>query len=125
MALPAPITWLARILLVALLLLITWASLRPPPPMVGPNGADKVVHFLAYAAVAALALGSGMRAWTAVALAVLWGAGVEVAQGLGANGRTPSVADGVANTLGALAAVAAWSVVGRVIRARSKKMRAP
>lgn len=68
--------------------------------------ADKVGHFLAYAALGLAAFWArfaprGRRLWAPLALAV-YGAALEGVQGLGGV-RSPELADAVANAAGALA----------------------
>ena len=103
---PSAIRLLAFALLVSLLALITAVSLQPGTGAVPlfPH-IDKLEHFLAYLAVAALALPAFRNALFALALAALWGAGVEVLQETVATGRDASVLDAAANTAGALAGV--------------------
>lgn len=70
---------------------------------------DKLQHLVAYGTLAGL-IGLGwprLRLVWVVAVAALFGAGVEIAQGLAGTGRFMSVADALANTAGAgLAALA-------------------
>ena len=85
------------------LILITWQSLTPVTSVGGFPHTDKVIHAIAYACVAGLVIfGGWRRLWPAVIFAVLWGAGIELAQGLMDLGREASFADGVANSVGAL-----------------------
>lgn len=96
------VIWLARIGLVLTLIIVTQQSLAAPTGAMGFPFADKIAHFLAYAAIAGAALLSGWMRWAfAIAFATLWGAGVEVAQGVMDIGREPSAFDGLANLLGA------------------------
>lgn len=96
--------------------LIMWASLRPA----GPGGAiphmDKVLHFLVYAV---LSFGVAL-AWPKLPkLRVFWvcalfGAVLEIAQGLFTAGRTASGWDGLANSLGAAFGVMVLLWIGRI-----------
>lgn len=82
---------------------ILFLSLQPSTGQASIPHADKVQHVLAYGVLAVLT-GLGWprlrRVWLIV-LPALFGVGVEVLQGAMAMGRTPSVLDAVANTLGA------------------------
>ena len=98
----------ARATMAGLLVVITWKSLAPAPDILDVTHADKVLHFVAYGAVAALAVLSrpfvrtGAVVLSAILLASGWGAMVEVVQGLMAAGREASWGDAAANTLGAV-----------------------
>ena len=114
---PSAIRLLASALLLALLALITAVSLQP-----GTGAAplfphiDKLEHFAAYFAVAALALPACRNAFLAFAFAALWGAGVELLQGTVATDRDASLLDAAANTAGALAGVwASRSLLRRLL----------
>jgi len=94
-------------------LFIVWASLRPT----GTGGAiphfDKVLHLLVYAC---LAFGV-MLAWPKLSkMKVFWacaafGGLMEVAQGVIGLGRTASLMDGLANSLGAALGVYIASLI--------------
>lgn len=95
--------WIAALAVVVVL------SLVPPPAMAVqlPRHADKVEHFLAYAALAAMAVqlfaSRAMLLWAAIGLATL-GIVLEVAQGqLVPEIRQADWRDAVANTLGVIA----------------------
>lgn len=101
--LPASLRWPLRVGVGAYSLFIVWASLRPA----GAGGAiphlDKLVHLGVYAL-----LGFGVTlAWPKLSkFRVFWscvffGAAMEFGQGLMGSGRTASLWDGVANSLGA------------------------
>lgn len=101
--LPASLRLPARICVGLYSLFIVWASLRPA----GTGGAiphmDKVLHLAVYAI-----LGAGLvLAWPKLHKfrvfwgCVIFGAAMEVAQGLIGSGRTASFWDGLANSLGA------------------------
>ena len=93
---------LARAGLPLLLVVVSWGSLRPAPEMMGVAGADKLLHLLAYGLIAGVARWAGLRGVWAVALAALWGAGLELGQGWMPTGRDASLADAAANLVGAL-----------------------
>lgn len=78
-------------------------SLQPASNIPGPQHADKVSHALAYAALTCLtALGwPKLRLFRVVMMVTVFGIGVEIAQGLGGQGRMPSVLDALANFFGA------------------------
>lgn len=82
---------------------ILYLSLQPAGNTVGPLHADKVQHFLAYGTLTFLiAFGwSKLRLPIVVIMAILFGIGIEIAQGLGGQGRMPSVLDAIANGVGA------------------------
>lgn len=86
------------------------------PTLVGPFGVglDKYVHAGGYALLSYAATDArhprSFRGVAVVVLAVgLYGAGVELAQGL-SPGRLPSLGDAVANLLGAAVGSAVWAV---------------
>lgn len=102
-SLPASLRLPLRLGVGAYSLLIVWASLRPA----GTGGAiphlDKVFHLLVYAV-----LGAGLAlAWPKLSKfrifwgCVIFGAAMEIAQGMMGSGRTASLLDGLANSLGA------------------------
>ena len=100
---------LFRIAAVLLALLITVGSLQPAGGGGSLPHVDKLMHLLAYGGLAGLA-GLGWRdipLWAVVLLAALFGIGIEIAQATLTDGRTASVADGLANLLGALLAALA------------------
>lgn len=81
---------------------------RSSVPVPGVSGADKVLHFAAYALFGALlafaAHRSALRLWVAVVLGVLYGASDEIHQSF-VPGRSPDVRDWVADALGVCFAV--------------------
>lgn len=109
-------------------LAIIYLSLIPSEGVPAAQISDKIRHFMAYAALAApltLALGR-QRALIALICATLLGAGLEIAQMLGDAGREGSVADGVANFLGALlGAGAVWLLTARPSRSHSTGSKVP
>ncbi|MCK0745917.1 VanZ family protein [Chromohalobacter nigrandesensis] len=99
---------------------IAWGSLTPGAEMPQDLPWDKFNHFIAYAGLAALMRLGGLRALTALGLAIGYGILIEGLQ-LGVPGRSGADwADALANTLGALAAVGAchWLLPRRFLVAR-------
>ncbi len=96
--------------------LITYFSLVPPSEVPGKGLPDKLLHFMAYAGLAAIltvALGV-RRVVMSTVLAAGLGAGLEVAQGLQGAGRQAEIADALANLAGAmLGAALAWRILPR------------
>ena len=108
------IVWVSRLTLVVLLALISWQSLTPATLQAGIPNLDKLLHALAYAGLAGLAVPAmGRRVGPAILFAALWGAGIELAQALMDLGRDGSAADAVANLLGAVVGAV---VVGALTR---------
>ena len=85
---------------------ILYLSLQPANGSVGPLYADKVQHALAYGVLTALmALGwPKTRLLILIIVASVFGIGIEIAQGLGGQGRMLSAYDAVANGVGAMIA---------------------
>lgn len=112
---PATPAW--RWLLAALLVFgLAWA-LRPLAPDEGPENwfptADKLFHLGFFGLLWWLALRAGVRPHWPLGLALLlYGAGMEVAQGLLTTSRSASLADVAADGAGVLlgAALTRWSV---------------
>ncbi|HVZ28639.1 MAG TPA: VanZ family protein [Rhizomicrobium sp.] len=97
-------------------LLIAWGELTPRPPhLEGPFGWDKVDHFVAYFGLAAMAtMVTGVRprlAWAILGV-ILFGGVLEILQGL--MGRDAELADFIANSIGALAGLAAAALFLRL-----------
>lgn len=92
-----------KLLAVLFAVAILYLSLQPANGISGPLYADKVQHALAYAGLTVLtALGwPKTRLPGVVIMAIIFGAGVEIAQGLGGQGRMMSVYDAIANGAGA------------------------
>lgn len=115
-SLPASLRVPLRFGVAAYGLFIVWASLRPA----GTGGAiphlDKLFHLLVYALLAA----SFVLAWPKLPkLRIFWGcvffgAVMELAQGLIGSGRTASLWDGAANSLGAALGVYAALLIMRI-----------
>jgi len=82
---------------------IAYFSLQPAGNSIGPLHADKVQHFFAYGTLTFLtAFGwPKLRLPVVVVIAALFGIGIEIAQGLGGQGRMPSILDAIANGVGA------------------------
>lgn len=120
-----------RILFGFLLVLVTFLTLTPNPEDTEPGFAltrwiagfllgdsafaDKIAHFLAYAALGATAFWARLtlfsrRFCAAIALA-LYGVALEGLQGLGGV-RSPELGDALANGLGALGGIAGAVVLG-------------
>jgi len=101
-SLPASLRYSLQFCVGAYTLFIVWASLRPAGTGMAIQHLDKLVHFLVYAA---LAFGVSL-AWPRLPkirvfwLCALFGAALEVAQGLLTAGRTASGWDAVANSFG-------------------------
>ncbi len=95
---------------------IAHLSLAPPGEVSAPPISDKLLHFIAYGglgglAAAAAPMGRRLLAWGG---ATVYGAGLEIAQGLGAAGREASVLDAAANAAGAGAGVLALIGLARL-----------
>ncbi len=127
-----------RVAFCALALFVTWQTLTPNPDDTeggmaiariiaelifrSPEMADKVAHFMAYAALgASAAFGQirmlGLRSPVVAAIAV-YGMTLEGLQGLGGV-RAPEVADATANALGVIAAFAGVGVLERLTMRRA------
>lgn len=106
----------AAVLFVILLVVVVWGSLirlQSGPP----GNLDKVQHFAAYAGLTLLGFTAlGRRSWPLLLGVVALGAGVEVLQTMLPTGRMGSALDGLANTVGALSALAAWTAAKRIRR---------
>lgn len=85
---------------------ILYLSLQPASGMTGPLYADKVQHLLAYGVLTTLmAMGwPKTRLIILVIIAILFGISIEIAQGMGGQGRMLSGYDAVANGFGAMIA---------------------
>jgi hypothetical protein len=122
-----------RLAFVALALFVTWQTLTPDPDdteggmaialiiaeliFQAPEMADKVAHFLAYAALGGAAALSqfqmlGLRSPVIAAIAV-YGMALEGLQGLGGV-RAPELADATANALGVIASFAGVGLLERL-----------
>jgi VanZ family protein len=87
---------------------IFWASSRPSVPLPEVRASDKLAHFGAYAVLGLLAArgatAHGLAPVVPVVLGVLYGASDELHQHF-VPGRSPEIADWVADSLGVLAGV--------------------
>lgn len=94
------------------LAVVTWGQLTPASLPEGVQPGDKILHFIAYFGLAAMAAAAfkGRRpvAWAVLALIGLGGV-LELVQGL--IGRDASMLDEIANALGA----ATGGIVGRAV----------
>ncbi len=104
--------WAARILFVVAIVLITDLALQPgsalPPRLFGT---DKLEHFAAFMALTILARIAcpGLPRLLSGLLLLVYGGGIEWLQDIGSVGRTASVADLVADTIGIVCGlVVAW-----------------
>lgn len=103
----ATMTHIFKILALLSALTIAYLSLRPSFSTGGIQHMDKVHHFLAYAVMAGLFRLGWPRlwgGWIVLGVAAI-GVTLEIGQHMMALGRTASIADAIANTLGALMAV--------------------
>ena len=96
-----------KILTIAALVTVLVMSLRPSVNIGGPANMDKVLHLGAYGVLAGLARLGWPKLWggTIFLALALFGIAIEMAQHLMAVGRTGSLADIIANTLGAALAL--------------------
>ena len=97
------IVHLCRIALIVCLGLVTWQSLLPANGLQGVPHMDKVVHFLIYGLLCLLAIGSRLSSrymWAFLGV-IAFGLLIEILQGTMGWGRTASIWDMLANTLGA------------------------
>jgi len=106
--------WAARILLVVAIVLITDLALQPGtalPPR--PFGWDKLEHFGAFCVLAILAriAWPSLPWWFGLIVLIGYGGAIEGLQAHGDAGRTASVSDIVADTLGTVTglALSAWA----------------
>ena len=97
---------------------ILWASLKETDTDVSIAHLDKVFHFVTYALLAALAcwVWPRMDRWKIWFGASLYGGLMELCQGILTQDRTASLADGLANAIGAAFAVILYSYWARYRR---------
>jgi VanZ family protein len=111
----------ALVLLWPALALVMWGELTPHPPDVLPGASDKLLHFIAYfglAALATLAFRKPRVVLIAVISLIALGGALEILQSF--TGRDAEWLDEVANTAGALlGALAAFGFLRLVGRSRS------
>lgn len=91
-----------RTLTVAWGLVISYFSLLPREMMVTTALGDKVEHFIGYCALSLLANLGWKAPRITTNACIVFGILIEVAQGFEGS-RTPSIADAIANSLGAIA----------------------
>ncbi|WP_425409926.1 VanZ family protein [Hyphococcus sp.] len=128
--------WL-RVLFVALFLCVTFLTLTPNPvetesgfaftrwlssAILGDaENADKIGHFIAYAALAVSAFWARLflysRRWATMIGLALYGIALEILQGMGGV-RSPELADAIANALGALCGFLAAIGAAQIVRRR-------
>jgi VanZ family protein len=98
--------------------IIVLKSLTPAIPVISITNIDKAVHMSAYLALGMITL----PAFADVKPFIVWcglsvfGASVEIAQGLMNTGRSADVLDGVANATGAMLAVIVWVLLSKFSR---------
>ncbi|WP_121211504.1 VanZ family protein [Maricaulis maris] len=108
--------WAARILFVVAIVLITDLALQPgsalPPRLFG---SDKLEHFGAFAVLAVLAriAWPSLPRWFGLLILVGYGGTIEWLQAHGDAGRTASMADLVADMIGAVAGLGLAWLAGR------------
>ena len=78
-----------------------------------PPGVDKLVHGGLFLALAMTGRWAGLRSAALGPALVLYAGGSEVLQGLAVIGRTASVADWIADVVGALAGLLLWARLSR------------
>lgn len=95
--------------------LLAWLSLRTPGTGASIDGIDKLYHAIAYGGLMVLiGIAAGPhRRWRALAVTLAIGIVMEAAQGAFTASREPSLADIVANSVGALCALLALRFFGR------------
>ena len=102
-----PFFWCGLWILAVVVVIV--ASLIPGPPMPPVDGGDKLMHFIAYFALAAAAVQLFRNWWSllgaGIAL-VLLGIGIEYAQDLLTDYRMIDRYDALANTIGVIAGLA-------------------
>lgn len=121
-----PAVGFALVILVTSLLPVPEGASEQVPALLGLS-LDKWVHVLSYGTLTVLlAWGKRARRWATIAalaaLAIFYGAGVELLQGL-VSSRGTSEADVAANCTGAVLAGLAWLVVRRPETASSRRDR--
>ena len=104
-----------KCIFIAAVLLIIHESLIPAGNNSAPNNWDKIVHFIAYFVLSVLALLAFPRARLLPIIAglTLLGVGIEIAQAMMPFGRSGSLADAIANMLGAALPTGLWKLYNR------------
>lgn len=107
---PQAFTILTKAVFFLGLFVLSYQSIVPVPGEPVVTHFDKVQHFIGYAVLAglfALAWPRLRLVWVAV-LPIIYGAGIEVVQSVTPYGRTGSIFDGIANTLGVIGIIVLW-----------------
>ncbi|KUJ80806.1 hypothetical protein AVO45_07175 [Ruegeria marisrubri] len=107
------------VLTLALMVLITAASLLPKESAAGPGAVDKPMHVIAYAVAVlpAAVVPSGPVLWLA-AWVVAWGGAIELLQPL--VGRSMKLSDMAANAVGVLVGLLVAFLVQRLLNRMSE-----
>jgi len=115
MSISATMTRIFQILAISTTLAVIILSLRPSLPSIEVPNSDKLMHFLAYGVLAGLTRLGWPRLWGGwiVIGFILLGVGLELGQYLMAQGRTASIADAFANSVGAILAVTLYHIYHR------------
>ena len=102
-----------KILTLTALATVLVMSLRPSVGMGGPIYMDKIMHLGAYGVLAGLARLGWPKLWGGTIFLGLgvFGIGIEIAQHLMSLGRTGSLADTLANLLGAALALIFFHII--------------
>ncbi len=111
---------LAICLFLPAIALVSWGELASAAAAAEAHFWDKSLHFIAYfglAGLLCLALKGDRRVLTATVLIALFGAVLEILQGL--TGRDPSAADELANVLGAATGAATGWLILRLLEAKT------
>lgn len=119
--------WLPRLaftLFVPALVLVGWGELSAPGAVAELHFWDKALHFAAYfglAGILCVALKGDRRVLTATVLIALFGAVLEILQGM--VGRDCSLADEVTNILGAISGAGTGWIVLKLLRPKTLAVR--
>lgn len=97
-------TRLFQLLAILATLLVIYMSLRPSFSVEGASHSDKAMHFFAYAVLAGLTRLGWPRLWGGwiVVGFIALGIALEIGQHMMAQGRTGSILDALANSLGVI-----------------------
>ena len=108
----AIMTRIFQFLAISTTLAVIILSLRPSLPSIEVPNSDKLMHFLAYGVLAGLTRLGWPRLWGGLIVIgfILLGVGLELGQYLMAQGRTASIADALANSVGAILAVTLYHI---------------
>ena len=108
-------TRIFQFLAISTTLAVIILSLRPSLPSIEVPNSDKLMHFLAYGVLAGLTRLGWPRLWGGLIVIgfILLGVGLEFGQYLMAQGRTASIADAFANSVGAILAVTLYHIYHR------------